>query len=120
MDCNQKGFTQCGGDTSSCLGPYPMAACLKFYIGCRLGRELFTLPTYTHPRHLLKPTVTHHSAMSSAEVVQKLKMGQSPTSIRCIVQPSTKVTEGSVIETNKETYFEALKTNTKANKSTPN
>ena len=26
--------------------PYPMATCPEFYIGCRLGRELFTLPSY--------------------------------------------------------------------------
>ena len=34
----------CGGDTISCPGPYPMAACPVFHVGCRLGRELFTLP----------------------------------------------------------------------------
>ena len=34
---------QCGGDTSSCPGPYPTTACAEFHIGSRLGRELFTL-----------------------------------------------------------------------------
>ena len=29
---------------SSCPGPYPTAACPEFHLGCRLGRELFTLP----------------------------------------------------------------------------
>ena len=37
-----KALPQCGGDTSSSLGPYPMAVCLKFYVSCRLGRELFS------------------------------------------------------------------------------
>ena len=44
----KKGLPQCGGDTSSCPGPYPTAACPEFHIGCRLGRELFTLPTYNN------------------------------------------------------------------------
>ena len=39
----KKALLQCGGDTSSCPSPYPTAACPEFYIGCRLGRELFTL-----------------------------------------------------------------------------
>ena len=38
----KKASQKCGGDTSSCPGPYPTAACP----GCRLGRELFTLPVY--------------------------------------------------------------------------
>ena len=32
-----------GGDTSSCLDPYPTAACPEFHVACRLGRELFTV-----------------------------------------------------------------------------
>jgi len=40
----QKASQECGGDTSSCPGPYPTAACPEFNIGCRLGRELSTLP----------------------------------------------------------------------------
>ena len=36
---------QCGGDTSPCPGPYPTAACLEFEVGCRLDRELFSLPS---------------------------------------------------------------------------
>ena len=35
----KKAFEECGGDTSSFLGHLP-----KFHIGCRLGRELLTLP----------------------------------------------------------------------------
>ena len=42
----KKDLHWCGGDTSSCLGPYTMAACPEFHVGCRLGQELFTLPTY--------------------------------------------------------------------------
>ena len=42
----KKALHQCGGDTSSCLCPYPLAACPKFHVGCSLGRELFTLPLY--------------------------------------------------------------------------
>ena len=34
----------CGSDTSSWLGSYATAACPEFHVGCRLGRELFTLP----------------------------------------------------------------------------
>ena len=51
----KKDLHQCGGDTSSCLGPYPMAACPEFYIGCRLGREIFTLPLCCHrcPRRIM-------------------------------------------------------------------
>ena len=37
---------QYGGDTSSSPGPYPTAACPEFHVGCRLGREHFTLPSY--------------------------------------------------------------------------
>ena len=33
----QKASQECGSDTSSCPGPYPMAACPEFHIGCRLG-----------------------------------------------------------------------------------
>ena len=40
----KKASQEYGGDTSSSLGPYPTAACPEFHIGCRLGRELFTLP----------------------------------------------------------------------------
>ena len=40
----KKGSQECGGDISSCLGPYPTATCPEFHIGCRLGWELFTLP----------------------------------------------------------------------------
>jgi hypothetical protein len=40
----KKASQECGGDTSSCLGPYPTAACPEFHIGCRLDWELFTLP----------------------------------------------------------------------------
>ena len=36
-------MAQCGGDISSWLGPYPIAACPEFHISCRLGRELFTM-----------------------------------------------------------------------------
>ena len=36
MGCDQKS----GGDNSFCP-----AACPEFHVGCRLGRELFTLPT---------------------------------------------------------------------------
>ena len=42
----KKALPQCSGDTSSCLGRYPTAACPEFPFGCRLGRELFTLPLY--------------------------------------------------------------------------
>ena len=31
-----------GGDTSSCLGPYPMVACPEFHIGCRVESRTFT------------------------------------------------------------------------------
>ena len=40
----KKALPKCGGDTSYSLGPNPMAACPEFYIGCRIGRELFPLP----------------------------------------------------------------------------
>ena len=36
----------CGSDTSPCLGPYSTVTCPEFQVSCRLGRELFTLPTY--------------------------------------------------------------------------
>ena len=39
----KKVLPQCGGDSSSRLGPYPKAACPKCHIGCWLVRELFTL-----------------------------------------------------------------------------
>ena len=41
---NKKPFHYCGGDTSSCPGPYPTTLCPEFHVNCRLGRELFTLP----------------------------------------------------------------------------
>ena len=40
----KKASQACSGDTSSCSSPCPAAACPEFYIGCRLGKELFTLP----------------------------------------------------------------------------
>ena len=39
MGCNQKRFT-----LVYCPDPYPTAACPKFHVGCRLSRELLTLP----------------------------------------------------------------------------
>jgi hypothetical protein len=42
----KKALPQCGSDTSSCPGPYQMAAYLEFHIGCKLDWELFTLPSY--------------------------------------------------------------------------
>ena len=36
----KKALHQCGGDISSCPGPYPMIACPKFHVNCRLGWEL--------------------------------------------------------------------------------
>ena len=42
----KKTLHQCGGDTSPCLHPYPMAACPEFQFSCRLGREIFTFPAY--------------------------------------------------------------------------
>ena len=35
---------------------------------------------------ILMPTIIHHPAMRSAEVVQKLKIGHSSASIRCIAE----------------------------------
>ena len=37
---------QCGGDTSSCTGPYPTAACSQCHIGSLKDRELFNLSSY--------------------------------------------------------------------------
>ena len=60
----KKASQECGGDTSSCPGPYPTTACPEFTIGCRLGRELFTLPLYC-PRcpwsHGLRPKKRYHT-----------------------------------------------------------
>ena len=42
----------CGGETSLCPDPYPTAACPEFYFGCRLERELFTLPTHVNEKSL--------------------------------------------------------------------
>ena len=42
----KKPSQECGGDTSSCPGPYPTAACLEFLVGSRLGRTLFRPPLY--------------------------------------------------------------------------
>ena len=36
------------GTTALCLGPYPTAACPEIHVGCRLGRELLSMPTYLH------------------------------------------------------------------------
>ena len=47
MDSEQKHiYTNVAVYTSPCPGPYPMAACPEFHVGCSLGQELFTLPTY--------------------------------------------------------------------------
>ena len=42
----KKALPPCGGDTSSCPGPYPTAGYTQCHIGCWLDRELFTLPSY--------------------------------------------------------------------------
>ena len=44
MGCNQKKLYTSGGDTSSCLGPYPMVAYPEFHVRRRL--ELLNLPLY--------------------------------------------------------------------------
>jgi hypothetical protein len=40
----KKALPQC--NTSTCPGPYPMTACTEFLVGCKLGRERFTLLVY--------------------------------------------------------------------------
>ena len=40
----KKALQYCGGDTSSCPGPYPTAVCLEFNVDWGLGQELFSLP----------------------------------------------------------------------------
>ena len=39
-------LSQCGGDTSSCPGPYHTTTCPQYHIGCWLDQELFTWPSY--------------------------------------------------------------------------
>ena len=39
----EKALHQCGGDSSSCPGPYPKADRPEFHVGYWLGREPFTL-----------------------------------------------------------------------------
>ena len=61
----KKASQECRGDTSSCPGPYPTAPCSEFHIGCRLGRELFTLPVccLQCPRsHGLRPKKLYHTS----------------------------------------------------------
>ena len=43
-----KGLPQCVVDTSSCPGPYPIAAYPQCHSGHWLDREIFTLPSYMH------------------------------------------------------------------------
>ena len=45
--------------------------------------------TFIHRRHLLNVTVTHHSAMWLAEVVQKSKMSHTSTSISSKAGPKS-------------------------------
>ena len=42
----KKALHYCDDDTSCSPGPYPIATFSRFYIGCRLSQELFTLPSY--------------------------------------------------------------------------
>ena len=42
----EKALHLCRGDNNSGPVPYLAAACLEFHFGRRIGRELFTLPTY--------------------------------------------------------------------------
>ena len=44
----KKALPQCGDDMSSCPGLYPTVACPQCHMGCRLGQELLTLPSYIH------------------------------------------------------------------------
>ena len=47
IGCDQKILKVVWGDTNSSPGPYPSATiCRKFHVCCRLGRELFNLPSY--------------------------------------------------------------------------
>ena len=64
MGCDKESFTLVWRDTSSCPGPYPTAACPKFHVGCRPGRELFTLPICCHQcpwSHGLQPKKFYHT-----------------------------------------------------------
>ena len=56
LAATKKALHQCGGNTSSCPGPYATAACAEFHVGCRLDREIFTLPLYG-----LRPRKLYHS-----------------------------------------------------------
>ena len=42
----KKALPQC--NTSTCPGPYPMTACTEVHVGCKLGRERFTLLVYRY------------------------------------------------------------------------
>ena len=48
---SKKDLYCCGNDTSSYPGPYPMAVCPELHVGCKLGRELLTLPYATADAH---------------------------------------------------------------------
>ena len=67
----------CGGDTSSCPGPYRMAACSRCHIGCWLDRQLFTLSHMIGKGIKLslcfqKP-VLHHSIKNYIKQILKIK-----------------------------------------------
>ena len=38
-DVSKKALHQCSGNTSSCLGPYPLAACPEFHVGYKHSRD---------------------------------------------------------------------------------
>jgi len=60
----QKALQERSGDTSSCPAPYPTVACLEFHFGCRLGRELFTVPVFCPLcswSHGLRPKKLYHT-----------------------------------------------------------
>ena len=56
LAATKKGLHKYGGDTSSCPGPYPMAACPEFHLGCRLGR--YSIPTNKQYKILIITTIT--------------------------------------------------------------
>ena len=77
MGCGHKTFTLVWQCTISCSGPYPMTACPKFHVGCRLGQELFAPVEWRPEQDLVLVLLPHYCKYdyATADVVRAMGCG---------------------------------------------
>ena len=81
----KKALHQCGGDTSSCPGPYPTVTCPEFHVCCRLNQNFSTcihIKAINHPyiksnfaHHILNTGHKYTNIQTSLQILHKIHKG---------------------------------------------